>query len=222
MRPQTNHDSPQKETLARKWLGYTFWLGIFLILSLGLGYFRGSDHGTVPSLEGIQLLHPEEHSATRDWLQSQTFSDRQENPNFSHNVGNPDATDNTNIPGNPSNPLNLKRKPSVYYFWATWCGACKLNDPFLKTALKGLSDQGVHFLSLEEGRGSEEALTEFLVAKQIGYPVAIANRNTLEQFRVEAFPTTVFADAQGKVRFVDTGIMNPLSFWIRVYLLRLF
>lgn len=175
-----------KQSYNRKTLfKYSIWVLGFLLFSLALGLFRGSDHGEIPSFAtGIPIQGLEE-----DW------------------------------------DKNLKKaegKPMVLYFWATWCTVCKANDPFLKASLSAMDDRGIYFLSWEEGGGSQEEVVAYLKEKNITYPVASAGSEILRGFQVTGFPTTIFVDSDRRVRFVDAGIMNPLSFWLRVYLLRFF
>ena len=122
-----------------------------------------------------------------------------------------------------NSPLVIEKgKPAIFYFWATWCTVCKANDPFLKASLSPLEERGITFISFDDGSVSPDELKAYLKEKNISYPVAIASSEVLKQFHISGFPTTVFADQEGKIRFVDAGIMNPISFWIRAYLIRIF
>lgn len=113
-----------------------------------------------------------------------------------------------------------KNQPAIFYFWATWCTVCKANDPLLKASLAPLKEKGIVFISFEEGSLPHDELMEYLKEKEVDYPVAIAGKEMLRQFQVSGYPTTMFIDRSGKIRFVDAGIMNPISFWIRAYLIQ--
>jgi thiol-disulfide isomerase/thioredoxin len=176
--------SKLKPSFKKQALQYFYLFLGFIIISLGLGFFRGSDHGSVPSLANVNLIG--------------SYS------------------------GKNGEEFIIAGQPSIYYFWATWCSACKANDPFLKVSLSPLSEKSINFLSFEEGNNTEQELNSYLSEKNIEYPVAMGSPELLRNFQVQAYPTTIFADDSGKIRFVDTGIMNPFSFWLRVYLLKLF
>lgn len=48
--------SKLKPNFKKQALQYFYLFLGFIIISLGLGYFRGTDHGTVPSLANVNLV----------------------------------------------------------------------------------------------------------------------------------------------------------------------
>ncbi len=115
---------------------------------------------------------------------------------------------------------NLKNQVKVYYFWATWCSACKLNLPFIKFSYNMLKEKMI-FLSIEEGESKEE-LEKFLKTNNIGFPVISGNPQLLKKFDVTAFPTTLFLNKKNEIVFSDSGILNPFSFFLRILILQFF
>lgn len=110
-------------------------------------------------------------------------------------------------------------RPTIHYFWAIWCTVCKVNEPFLKASIKTLNPKNIHFVSWEEGSSPQEKVLQYIQENQIPYPVALATPQLLSQAKVQGFPTTIFTDSQGRVRFVDTGLLTPIGFWIRIFFL---
>ncbi|WCL50554.1 TlpA family protein disulfide reductase [Leptospira sp. GIMC2001] len=140
------------------------------------------------------------------------------------------ATDHGNAPsllgaktvvGGELEEILIAGKPTIYYFWATWCTVCKANEPFLKASAINHHERGFNIISLEEGHGNYEDLEKLVNEKEINYPLAMINAHILREFQIHSYPTTVFADKNGVIRFVDTGILNPISFWIRLRILRI-
>lgn len=111
-----------------------------------------------------------------------------------------------------------QHKPTVLYFWATWCTVCKVYSNILETNLKLLNENTI-FLSVVEDEKSEE-LTQYISSHKIQYPVLSASYETLRDWGISAFPTTVFLNAKGELVFVDTGIISPVGFWLRSFLLQ--
>ncbi|TGN20566.1 TlpA family protein disulfide reductase [Leptospira idonii] len=129
----------------------------------------------------------------------------------------------TSIESLASTPVEAARwekKPKVVYFWATWCTVCKTYSYLLNTNLKFLNDKSV-FLSVVEDEESLE-LQNYLKENKIDYPVYSANYQLLRDWKIGAYPTTVFLNAEGKVLFSDTGLINPFSFWLRSFLTSLY
>jgi thiol-disulfide isomerase/thioredoxin len=125
------------------------------------------------------------------------------------------------IQGSQSENL-LASQPTILYFWATWCSVCKVNNPFLKVSLAGIQSKGVNFISIEEGSKSKEDLILFLKEHNIEYPVLILPAENIQKFFVTGYPTTIFIDKHGMIRFVDSGILNPISFWLRLWITKVY
>lgn len=95
-------------------------------------------------------------------------------------------------------------RPLVVNLWATWCGPCKQEIPLLERLAK--SGQPIIGVSIDdEPRG---ALKTFLANRTIGFDVAVPG----PQFRVpggiEAVPTTLLVDRQGRVAKRYIGVVN--------------
>lgn len=117
--------------------------------------------------------------------------------------------------------LQNPSRPTVHYFWAVWCRVCKINEPFLNLSLKNLQGKNIHFVSWEEGGSPIEKVQSYIKSHEINYPVAIASSEFYLDAKVQGYPTTIFTDATGRVLFVDTGILSPIGFWIRIFFLGL-
>ncbi|MCB1156523.1 MAG: TlpA family protein disulfide reductase [Leptospiraceae bacterium] len=124
------------------------------------------------------------------------------------------------ITGEVINADEWKGKRKVLYFWATWCGVCRLNLPLFKNAYSFLgSNSNTLLLSIEEGGSGKEALKTYMEKNQIHFPVYIAGKNLLENWKVEGFPTTIYLNEKDEVKFIDIGILNPFTFYFRYFLL---
>jgi thiol-disulfide isomerase/thioredoxin len=120
----------------------------------------------------------------------------------------------------PNNNNRDLPSSSVVYIWATWCTVCKTNLPIIEKN-QGISEYfGFQFLSLEEGRDLDE-LKNYIQSKNLPFSVGLLNDEMIEHFKISGYPTTLFIDKNGKVVFKDTGIINPLSFTIRLLLLKI-
>ncbi|MCT8333062.1 thioredoxin domain-containing protein [Leptospira sp. 85282-16] len=122
----------------------------------------------------------------------------------------------------PTEANSWKGHPKVVYFWATWCTVCKAYAPILEANLKLLPKSTV-FLSVLEAEDSEE--TKEIISQlspEAKRPIYAADYRILKEWRISAYPTTVFLNEKGKVVFSDTGILSPVGFWLRSFLLRFF
>lgn len=111
-------------------------------------------------------------------------------------------------------------KNKVIYFWATWCSVCQTNLPFFKASYSMLNDSwNTEFISIEEGGGTPDHVKKYMDKHEITFPTLFGNQNLLETNKINAFPTTLFINSNNEIKFIDTGIMNPLSIWIRIFFL---
>ena len=111
--------------------------------------------------------------------------------------------------------------PAVVYIWATWCGVCNTNLPIVKMNAGLAQKLGVPFYSLEEGNDPEK-LNSYISEKELNFPVGLLNEELINSYRINGYPTTLFINSKGAILFKDTGIINPVSFYIRSLFIKLF
>jgi cytochrome c biogenesis protein CcmG, thiol:disulfide interchange protein DsbE len=96
-------------------------------------------------------------------------------------------------------------KPIVVNKWASWCGPCRLEFPFLRDQAKKRKGRVVFIgVNANDNRGDAE---DFL--KEEPVPFKHFEDPKLEisaEFNaVQAFPSTAFYDSKGKLAFVHQG-----------------
>ncbi|TGK32673.1 TlpA family protein disulfide reductase [Leptospira gomenensis] len=115
-----------------------------------------------------------------------------------------------------------ENKVSIVYFWATWCGVCSTNLPLVKWYADLLEDsQRFRFVSVEEGENPEE-LKRYVQERNLRFDVLVADASLLREWKVGGYPSFFVLDRTGKIRFADSGMMNPISFFFRIWITSLF
>ncbi len=112
---------------------------------------------------------------------------------------------------------DLRGKPVVINFWATWCPPCRAEMPaFVKTAAD--DDVVVLAVNVEEDRNLVEA---FAAEFGMNMPVVLDRDGQLNQhYGVQGLPTTYFVDRQGKIASIVVGQITPEALSARVAALR--
>ena len=105
---------------------------------------------------------------------------------------------------------DLRGKPVVLNFWATWCGPCRNEMPALQKAAEKL-DGEVAIIGVDQGE-SAETVRQFVDEFGVSFQILLdANQDAANAFDVTLMPTTYFIDAQGVIRGVHLGEMNSIT-----------
>ncbi|MBR3473636.1 MAG: TlpA family protein disulfide reductase [Oscillospiraceae bacterium] len=101
--------------------------------------------------------------------------------------------------------------------FATWCGPCRMEFPYLQEALSQRSDQvAVIALSIEP-TDTDEVLREFSADLGIQLPMANAEGTDLEDYVTIGIPTTILVDRTGKVAAVEIGALTETEEFLELF-----
>jgi thiol-disulfide isomerase/thioredoxin len=107
---------------------------------------------------------------------------------------------------------DLRGRPVVLNFWATWCGPCHAEMPMLVDMEKRYAARGVLFIaaSLDDAR-TKARIPAFLAEHKVGFPVWYgASGDDLDQLELGgAVPATAFLDAEGHIVARILGQARP-------------
>ena len=115
------------------------------------------------------------------------------------------------LSGPPVSLSSLRGSTVVLNFWATWCGPCRIEIPTFSSFAEAHPDIPVLGIAVD---GDPADLLR--AAGQLGlrYPVLIADRATLQAWKVGTLPMTAVVDSTGSIRSVHTGLMlRPHLAW---------
>ena len=102
---------------------------------------------------------------------------------------------------------NSGGKIRVLNFWATWCGPCEQEMPLLQEFQDRYQEQ-LSVLTVNNGE-AEEKVQAFVDRLDLRLPTLLdPGAKVTEIYRVRGFPTTIFIDPQGVIRYQHLGALN--------------
>ena len=105
---------------------------------------------------------------------------------------------------------DLRGGPVLLNFWATWCGPCRLEMPFIQDIYEdeGFSDKGLVVLAVNIGEDSSTA-KRFMVDKKLTFTVLLdTDKKIAPEYNIRAIPTTFFIDEDGIIRDIKMGAFS--------------
>lgn len=101
--------------------------------------------------------------------------------------------------------------------FATWCGPCGMEFPFLEEAINQSSDRvAVVALSIEPN-DTDDVLKEYAEEMGITFPIGHTEGTTLGNFVTEGIPTTIVVDRTGRVAAVEVGAMESTQDFLDLF-----
>ncbi len=94
----------------------------------------------------------------------------------------------------------LRGRPVVIDFWATWCVPCRATMPQLDTLQSRYRDRGLVVLGLALDDDAPREVRRFAGRLGLRFPVALADERLLDLYGpIRAVPTTFYIDRQGAI-----------------------
>lgn len=98
-------------------------------------------------------------------------------------------------------------------FWATWCGPCKIEEPWFVEFEKMYKDRGFAVVGVSIDEEGWDVVKPYVEQKKINFRVLLQSgkMDTLYE-SIEAWPTTFLIDRAGKIVFTQTGVGSKRKF----------
>jgi peroxiredoxin len=99
----------------------------------------------------------------------------------------------------------LRGQVVLLNFWASWCGPCRQEMPFLEKLHKRYSALGFTVLGVNVEEDPRKAKT-LLKDISVSFPILFDTSNKVsKQYKVSAMPSTIMIDRNGNMRYLHKG-----------------
>lgn len=104
------------------------------------------------------------------------------------------------LDGKPLRLADLKNKPVILDFWATWCGPCRASMPHLATMQTRYEKQGLSVVGMSVDDGGPQNVKKFANQLGVKFTLAMANDEILDAYGpIRSIPTTFFINRKGEI-----------------------
>lgn len=95
---------------------------------------------------------------------------------------------------------DLRGKAVLLNFWATWCGPCKIETPWLVEMQNQYGNQGLQVIGVAMDDSGKDEISKFAKDMGVNYPVLLGKEAVGEEYGgVPALPESFFIGRDGKI-----------------------
>lgn len=95
----------------------------------------------------------------------------------------------------------LKGKPVVLHFWATWCPYCKKVQPALEALQSKYANEGIELIGISFNEDKNTKPQDVLTQRGHSFITAVNGEKVAYQYGVRGTPTTFFINRKGEVLY---------------------
>lgn len=108
----------------------------------------------------------------------------------------------------------FKGKVVLLNFWATWCGGCRTEIPWLVEFDRRYRDKGLVIVGISEDHidagnaATSKSVKSYLKSAGVNYLVAIDDGTVADRYKLLNMPATYLIDRNGKVSAASVGVID--------------
>lgn len=104
---------------------------------------------------------------------------------------------------------DLRGRPVIINFWATWCAPCRVEMPELQAAFEKYQDEGLVILAVDSAEPPDVVRQFFYDDMDLTFTPLLDREATIVQlYGVQNFPSTFFVNADGVITAIHRGPMT--------------
>ncbi len=117
----------------------------------------------------------------------------------------------SNLDGQSVSLSDFRGRPVLVNFWATWCGPCRYEMPFLQRIHEEQAANGLVVLGVNLGESPAE-IREFMADFGLSFTMLLDSRQDVAlTYNVRGIPTTLLIDEDGVIRYRKVGAFATMK-----------
>jgi peroxiredoxin len=102
---------------------------------------------------------------------------------------------------------DLRGRPILLNFWASWCSPCKAEMPAMQQVYRQFQDQGFVVLAVNStSQDSRNSALSFADQLGLSFPILWDDQGVVSDlYQIKALPSTFFIDQEGTIREIIIG-----------------
>lgn len=119
----------------------------------------------------------------------------------------------TTLSGDEFDLKKHKNTPLLVHFWATWCPVCEMENSNIESV-----SEDYRVITVASWSESAKEVSGYLRNQALDIPVITdEDGEWAKLYGVKAVPTSFFIDADGAIRFIETGYTTELGLRLRLW-----
>lgn len=108
---------------------------------------------------------------------------------------------------------DLKGRPALVHFWATWCPICKAEQGTIQSLA---ADHALITVAMQSG--DADTVADYVRKEAWPVPIVVDEEGALARaYGVRGVPTTFVLDRHGNIRFVEIGYTTEIGLRLRLW-----
>ncbi|WP_305794655.1 TlpA disulfide reductase family protein [Granulicella sp. L46] len=115
----------------------------------------------------------------------------------------------TTIDGKKVSLSDYKGRPVLVNFWATWCGACKLEMPWFEEFQQKYGSQGFEILGIAQDDAAKDEIDKVAKRINVSYPILFPDAKVAPAYGgVEYLPESFYVGRDGIIQIQTAGLAS--------------